>query len=131
MSRLLRSWGRRLRILADRTAATIQNLIRLCVAAQIQGDVEQHLIAAREFSMVIDENIPLGTVTRVRSIAADAGGTYTDVFHRSCLVPKFAIVADRNRSVADDGDASEQILDGLLRRQSDGESADPEPGKNG
>ena len=102
------------------------NLIRRCVAPQIEFDVEQHFVlAGKVFDCHRREQAThWGPSPTSGRSCAHAWRTQANILHRPFPVTELAIVADGNGSIADDRDPPEQIFDGLLRGKRNGEAAD-------
>src|SRR5579871_1413880 len=92
--------------------------------------MEQHLVASRKVLESHGRKLGVGNDDLRPVVGADARRAQPDILYRPDAVAKFAKIADVDRLVANDSHAAEQILNGLLRGQGDGDTADSEASEN-
>ena len=59
------------------------------------------------------------------------GRAHADLLHHAELVAELAKIAFPDRMIGDQGDRADQVFDGFLRTQGNGDTTDTEGGKTG
>src|SRR5580765_5382938 len=106
-------------------------MIRLALRAQAERRLEKNLVAAAEILKIDCCHGPVGNCQQSPVLGADASGAQSDVFDDSGAVAEAAGIPDTKYFVAEHGDTSEKIGNGLLRTEADGNAADTESGERG
>ena len=60
----------------------------------------------------------------------NTGGAQPDLLHGACPVSETACIADQDRTIANDGHATEEVFNGLLGSQCDGQATDADSREN-
>src|SRR5271165_3099432 len=101
------------------------------LAAHAEVGFEENLVAAAEVFDVNAGDGAVGNGDQGSFIGADAGGAQADIFDCASAIAEAAIVADADHFVAENRDAAEQILNRLLRTETDGQPANAQAGERG
>ena len=100
------------------------------VSGRLSVTWNQILSRALKFSSSVAENWLLGTLRIVRSSVRMRVGSQAYVHHSSNVCTESAEITDQYRAVANDRDATEKVLNCLLRRQRDRDAAHTEASQN-
>ena len=107
------------------------HMVGLGLRAQPKIRLEKNLVAAAEVLEVDGRHGPVGNRHQRSLLGADAGGTQADIFDHAGTIAEAANIADAEHFVAENGNATEKILDGFLRAEADRQAANAEPGERG
>ena len=116
----------------EQLASVIEKDVQLCwrcVVAQPHLRVEPELVACEHGLKGGAGNLPVGNADEGSIERTDTGRAQPDVFHRTDEFSNFQRVPDVHGLVENQGGAGDDVLQCLLRRQGERDTANADPGE--
>ena len=107
------------------------HMVGLGLRTQTESGLEKNLVSSAKILQVDGCNGPIGNGHQRALVSADASGTQADVFDQSRAIAEATHISHAKHFIAQDRNSTEEIFDGLLRSEADGQSADTEAGERG
>src|SRR6202034_2054865 len=107
------------------------HMVGLGLRTQTESGLEKNLVSSAKILQVDGCNGPIRNGHQRALLSADASGTQADVFDQSRAIAEATHISHAKHFIAQDRNSTEEIFDGLLRSEADGQSADTEAGERG